>query len=374
MFETRLKNIEDYGLDLHSSMILEEYRESLPVFEKMREIVRAALEKSIADNGLYVTAVEARVKAEESLAGKLELKGSKYGSLSDITDILGTRVITFYTDEVDKIAAMVDKMFDVDWANSVDKRKMHELDSFGYNSLHYICRIPESMYSDPQHPEFNEYRFEVQMRTALQHAWATMHHDTGYKSGVEIPREYLRNMNRLAGMLELADEQFSLIRTAINDYRREVQNLVAGGKFDEVKLDGDSFSSYLKLKPFHSLVRKIAAINQAEIHESSAMPYLEILKGLGFETLGDVDRFLRDNSDDAYSLAVFQIGNTDLDIISSTVAIQDLCIVHILKTGNGVPGLKMMFDKLSERSDYNRDRAERIYEAAIQLPFMQNIK
>ena len=367
------KNIEEYGLDLHCNMILEEYRELKPVFEKMRDLVRAGLEKAISDNGLYVTAVEARIKAEESLAGKLELKGSKYMMLSDITDILGARVITFYTDEVDKIAAMVDRMFEVDWENSVDKRKMHELDSFGYNSLHYICRIPKSFYFDPAHPEINEYRFEIQMRTALQHVWATMHHDTGYKSGVEIPREYLRNMNRLAGMLELADEQFSLIRTSINDYRRQVQNLVAGGKFDEVKLDGDSFSSYLKLKPFDGLVRKIAAINQAEIHNSSSMPYLEILKALGFETLGDVERFIRSNSDDAYALAVYQIGNTDLDIISSTVAIQDLCIVHILKRGNGIPGLKMMFDRLGDSGD-TRGRAERVYQAACQLPFMQKLK
>ena len=129
-------SVEKYGLDLHCTMMLEEYRDSKPVFEKIKEIVCTELNRSIQAGGLYITALESRIKTEKSLAGKLELKGSKYTSLTDITDILGARVITFYSDEVDKIAAMVERLFDIDWANSVDKRKMHELDSFGYNSLH----------------------------------------------------------------------------------------------------------------------------------------------------------------------------------------------------------------------------------------------
>lgn len=361
---------DTYGLDLHCTMILEEYREMKPVFEKMMEIVREALQKAIDDNGLYVTAIESRIKEEKSLAGKLELKGAKYMSLGDITDILGARVITFYSDEVDKISALVDRIFDIDWANSVDKRKMHELDRFGYNSLHYVCRIPKKMYHDPEMPQINEYRFEIQMRSALQHVWATIDHDTGYKSGVEVPKEYLRNLNRLAGMLELVDEQFSQIRTDINNYRREVQSLVASGKFDEVQLNGDSFKSYLRLKPFHKLTKRIAAINQAEIHESSSLPYLQILKDFHFTTLGDVERFIKENSEDAYQLACYQIGNTDIDIIASTVAIQDLCVVYILKKDGGIHGLKYMFDTLGGASEYNRDRAQRILDTASQLPFM----
>lgn len=362
-------SVEKYGLDLHCTMILEEYREAMPAFEKMLEIVERELKSKIKESGLYVNAVEARIKEEKSLAGKLELKGSKYSCLADITDILGARVITFYTDDVDKISALVDKTFDIDWQNSVDKRKQHELDSFGYNSLHYICSIPKTVYFDPAMPQINNIRFEIQMRTALQHVWATMYHDTGYKSGVEVPKEYLRNLNRLAGMLELADEQFSNIRTSINDYRRQVQSLVSSGNFSEVILDGDSFSSYLKLCPFDKLTRKIAAINQAEIHSSTAVPYLAVLKKLGFETLGDVQALIRDYSDAAYELAKYEIGNTDIDILSNTVGIQDLIIVYIVKNGGGVVGLTSMFDELNGPSPYNETRAERILETSKLLKF-----
>ena len=92
-------------MDLHSEMILEEYREALPVFEKMQAEVNRTLREALERNGMEVTAVESRIKTEESLAGKLERKGGKYASLSEITDLLGARVITFYSDDVDKIAA-----------------------------------------------------------------------------------------------------------------------------------------------------------------------------------------------------------------------------------------------------------------------------
>ena len=119
-------------MDLHSEFILEEYRESRPVFEKMQVEVTRILREALERNGLIVTAIETRIKTEESLAGKLALKGAKYATLSDITDILGARIITFYTDDVDRIAAMAEQLFEIDWKNSVDKRKLHQLDSFGY--------------------------------------------------------------------------------------------------------------------------------------------------------------------------------------------------------------------------------------------------
>ena len=354
----------NYGLDLHCTMILEEYREQQAMFEKMREVVLNCLRKALDDNGILVTAVEGRVKTERSLAGKLELKGAKYATLSNLTDIVGVRVITFYTDEVDKIAALAGNIFDIDWENSVDKRKMYELNSFGYMSLHYICRIPKSVYCDPAFPELNEYRFELQMRTALQHVWANMYHDTGYKSGVEVPTEHLRNLNRLAGMLELADEQFSRIRTEINDYRRRVQALVADGNFDEVPLNGDTYRSYLSLEPFRKLAQQIAAINQAEVYHDSMALYLEVFVQMGFTTLGDVERMKNDYAGNAYKLAVHQIGGTDLDIIASSVAVQNLCVAYILGTGGGVAELKKLYTILGGTEQNNAQRAQRIWDQA----------
>lgn len=348
-------------MDLHCEMILEEYRASVPELERLKDAALKTLRDALDRNGLIVTAVEGRVKTEESLAGKLELKGTKYATLSDITDLVGARIITFYTDDVDRIASMAEQLFEIDWNNSVDKRKLHQLDSFGYNSLHYICRLPGFRFP-----------FELQLRTTLQHAWAAINHDTGYKSGIEIPREYMRRMNRLAGILEMADDEFSRIRTEITDYRRRVQALVQNGKLDDVMLDGDTFRSYIQARPLDALNKRIAAINQAEIQEAPMIRYLRVLLALQCKTLGDVDRLIHKYEADAYLLARHQLGNTDIDIISSAIGLQNICIVCVLSSGGGKIGLERLFDALNGHNSQNAELAEMTYKLASGLPFMQD--
>lgn len=345
---------------MHCEMILEEYREALPELERLEATVAELLRNTLDNSGLVVTAVTTRIKTEQSLAGKLERKGHKYNSLEDITDLVGARVITFYTDDVDRIASIAEKLFEIDWTNSVDKRKLHQLDSFGYNSLHYICRMPGY-----------HYRFELQLRTTLQHAWASINHDSGYKSDIDIPGEYKRRINRLAGLLELADDEFSRIRAELTDYRRRVQKLVQNGKLDDVSLDSDTFRSYMQARPLESLTRRIAAINQAEIQEAPPDRYLRVFKELNCKTLGDVNRLIKQYEDDAYLLARHQLGNTDIDIISSAIGLQNICIVCVLSTGGGKIGLERLFDTLNGHNTQNKALAEMTYEKARTLPFMK---
>ena len=357
-------------MDLKTELLLEQYDALHPVLERMRTIVTDLLSTALHNNGLEVTSVNARVKTRDSLAGKLALKGGKYASIEQVTDLLGARIITFYTDDVDRIASIAEQLFDIDWENSVDKRRLHDLDSFGYNSLHYICRIPETIYREPDCPQINTLRFELQLRTTLQHAWAAINHDTGYKSGVEIPREYMRRINRLAGLLELADDEFSRIRTEINDYRRRVQQLVQNGRLDDVQLDGDTFNSYLHARPFDSLNRHIAAITQAEIQEVPLTAYLRVFIAFGCKTLGDVDRLRIQYTDDAYSLARHQLGSTGIDILSSSVGIQNICIVYILRQGGGKIGLTRLFNAINGDNPQNEVLADVTFQQAQNLSFM----
>lgn len=347
-------------LNPHGEALLQQFREQVPALEQLSRKVYDQLRQVLHEQAVELSAIECRVKTEQSLAGKLERKGDKYASLEDITDLVGLRIVTFYTDDVDKVAAIVQQLYEVDWSNSIDKRKAHELTSFGYNSLHYICRLKEG--SAP---------FEIQMRTALQHVWSAIEHDIGYKGAVKLPPEYRRQFSRLAGMLELADDEFSRLRTTMTDYRRQVQALVKSGKLDEVLLSTDSFSSYLQMYPFNKLNQRIAAVNQAEIFPASMLPFLPILEEFGLETLGDLQRFIDTNSDEAYQLAVSQLAITDLDILAESIGLQNLCIVHILKSGGGRLGLRRFYDTINGSQNSNEMLADMLYEQVSSLPFVK---
>ena len=345
----------------HTAELLESYHEQLPQLEQLIEQASNLLKAALREQNIQLNTFEGRIKTEESLAGKLEKKGYKYRTLHDVTDVVGIRVVTYYTDDVDKVAAIAKQIFDIDWKNSVDKRK-HQLNSFGYLSLHYICYLKEG--------PLRTIPFEIQMRTALQHVWSAIEHDIGYKGAVKLPPEFVRQFSRLAGMLEMADDEFSRLRTTMTDYRRQVQALVKSGHFSEVSLSSDSFQQFLDLKPFDRLNQRIAAVNQAEIFPAPMMQFLPILESFRFTNLGDIQQFIVENSEDAYQMAVSQLAITDLDILSETVGLQNLCLVYAIKQGSGLYGIKAIYDAINGEQESNTALAENILHLASQLPFM----
>ena len=100
------------------------------------------------------------------------------------------------------------------------------------------------------------------------------------------------------------------------------------------------------------------------------MPFLAVFKSLGCSTLGDVSKMIRTYSEGAYQIACYQIGLTDLDIISSSLGPQDVCIAYILKSGGGRAGIRNMFDLLNGPSESNDAMAGFLTSQAEDLPFM----
>ena len=117
-------------------------------------------------------------------------------------------------------------------------------------------------------------------------------------------------------------------------------------------------------------MHRIASINQAEIQPADLSAFLPLFKAMGFKTLGDIDALVKNYSDAAYQIACYQIGLTDIDILSSSVTPQNLCMAYILKKGGGSIGLKWMLDTLNGPSEGNEAMANILVEQTKDLPFM----
>lgn len=361
-------------MDAHTEMILEQYQENLETFNLISQVLQEQLLGYVKEFKSIVNSVETRVKTYESLKGKLELKGYKYNSIEDITDIVGGRVVTFYSDEVDKFAASIEQNFEIDWDNSIDKRKIYNIDQFGYMSLHYIVRIPKEMYYNRDFPKVNEFRIEIQLRSNLQHTWATIHHDTGYKNDVEIPKVYLRSLNRLAGLLELADESFCEIKNEIEDYRRRMKTILKEGHLEDIELNIDSFNAFIENGGFSMLNNKIATINNMEIEEVSLRNFLVVFKAFGFTTLKDLDTFTNENFIQAYEFCVRQFANTDIDIISSATGPLALCVVYIVSHDMGEQVIKKLLDALYGERKSNERQAARLMKIAVSMGLVKSVR
>ena len=318
-------------MNIKDRMIMEEYREQRDLFVKLGETVHSMLRSIAKGAGIPVMSIEHRIKDEKSLEGKLYRKGDSYQSLDDITDILGARIICYFNDDVDKIGHLIEQAFTIDRENSSDKRALMKADSFGYLSPHYIC----SLHEGADYPEeICHKRFEIQIRTMLQHAWSDINHDLGYKSQFGVPRAVTREFARLAGLLEIADNEFVRVRDDMNRYTEETKRKIIENDADDVLIDMISLDEYMRSNgQMRDFIGRLAAIENSEINEINPEAYIPQLKWLKIETIGDLARMLERNEELAYKLAERVLKGSELDILASNVALRFLCRAQLVSGG-----------------------------------------
>jgi len=203
--------------------VLAAYDQERKLYERFAQEVEHQLRRILEEKGIACNAITSRLKERDSLSKKIDSKNDKYDRLSEVTDIAGVRVITYYNDDVDRVAEIVEQEFSVDRENSIDKRKALDPDRFGYCSVHYVVELGEELVKRAGYKAFAGLKCEIQIRTVLQHAWAEIEHDLGYKSEVGVPRDIRRSFSRLAGLLEVADKEFQEIRTFLTEYRHKLE-------------------------------------------------------------------------------------------------------------------------------------------------------
>ena len=310
---------------------MDKYKLEKPAFEKLGETVHQMLGELVKKSGIFVMGIEHRVKSEKSLEGKLYKNGDWYQSFEDLTDILGARVICFFGDDVDEVGRLVEESFVIDREASSDKRALIKADTFGYLSLHYICSLPFGAgYPD----EICGKRFEIQIRTILQHAWSAINHDIGYKSKFGVPREVTREFARLAGLLEIADDEFIRARDTMNTYIEQTREKIISNNADGVNIDMVSLNEYmLRNRKMRDFIQRIAGIEGSEISDIDPEPYIDRLRWFGIDTIGKLQQALAEKEELAFRLAENSLKGTELDILTSNTALNFLCRAMLVTGG-----------------------------------------
>jgi putative GTP pyrophosphokinase len=186
-----------------------------PNYEEYKQFEKAFLNlvlSLIETSKIKTHTVSSRTKNIDSIIEKIERKG--YKNSNQLTDICGIRIITYFTEDIERIASLIEKEFQIDTINSVDKRNYSD---FGYSSLHYVCLLNDKRLELGEYRKFTGMKCEVQIRTILQHAWAEIEHDLGYKGSIYLSLSEQKAFRRIAALLEQADMEFmNLNQVALN--------------------------------------------------------------------------------------------------------------------------------------------------------------
>lgn len=297
-------------------------------YKRLEVLVNERMEKIFANTRLIH--IHHRVKTIKSIKGKLERK-EQYSRVQELNDILGFRIICYLSVDIDSAARLIAENFRVKWQKSKDKRELIDARSFGYVAVHYICALPDT---EPENEDLKELWFEVQIKTILQHSWAEIEHDLGYKSEIEVPRDIRRSFSKAASLLETADDIFSEIRAKLRAYTVKIKQDIEDNRLDDIFFDKITLAEFTSHNAeYLNLLNEIAAVPHAKILPQSPESQLPLIKFLGIYSFGDMIRLIGEEHDLALELARKLLQGSEIDELSSTAGYHFLFRAKLI-TGN----------------------------------------
>lgn len=227
-------------------LAVQTYAEQRPAISEAGLGYVALVQGILDEAGINYLSVTGRTKSVASFATKAARRRDGrliYADpLRDITDQIGVRVITYVLSDVAAVADLL--------ADQVLVREDRDLGQetasqgrFGYASRHLVIALDPERAGQRSHRALRGRVASVQIRTVLQHAWAEFEHDIRYKGTVpkEHEPEFDRRFTLAAGLLELADREFSTIR----DRLRGGPGELAGGQDEDPRIDPRELAAFL---------------------------------------------------------------------------------------------------------------------------------
>lgn len=318
------------------SGILAEFDNSQELYNDFRLYCENIARQILRAYGLRVHIVESRLKTRKSLSEKLQRPTKDYKLLTDVTDLAGIRIITYFDDDVDRVGQVIENEFEIDRARSVDKRKALGTNQFGYSSLHYVVSLISARCGLIECRRFKDLVCEIQVRSVLQHAWAEIEHDLGYKASSNVPDDISRRFSRLASTLEGADLDFRNIRDEIGAYMEDARSkiLSSPGSLElnditvQTLIEEDRFIRTLSLSIAQSA--GVALVQSKESYPVIA----SALRSVGFMTVKGVQEAVADKAPTIQKLVMLSAENKGYRTLGQGFVLGNLYLVALAETRN----------------------------------------
>lgn len=281
--------------DHDAAAIVERYRGLISQYEAFGISLRHLVSSVLKAESISIHSITYRSKDPDHLREKLLRPGKSYRELTDVTDLLGLRIITYFENDVDRIEATLRKEFHVSELHSMDKRQVEDVTSFGYASVHLVCQLSADRSRLAEYKPFDGLLCEIQVRSILQHAWAEIEHDLGYKAERGVPRPIRRRFSMLAGLFALADQEFVRLRDDLTGYAHRVEEELITSP-GNLLIDAVSFDAFTKTNPLCLALDMVALdVAKTRIKEPDADWVDRVLRDfdyLGIHSIDDLQKSL----------------------------------------------------------------------------------
>ena len=209
-----------------------------------------------------------------------------------------------YTTDVERVSTVLHREFNISPNASEETVKRLAADQFGYVSVHHVLTLGESRSDLGEWKTVAGLKAEVQVRTIGQHAWAAISHALQYKRNNDAPLATQRRLARLAGLLELVDEESERLRAEHETRAEKIAELLKRGVL-RIPIDTESLQQYLRWTPHSKTLAEAATLagfldsdeELIDVTRSTIISELVALAGaVQLDNLEDLDSILRDNA------------------------------------------------------------------------------
>lgn len=329
--------------------ILNEFRDKKNNLEFLKEsvinFIKFLLEKRPE---IKIHSIESRIKDITSLRNKLINKDTIYRNIEDITDLVGIRIITFFDDHIDELEKIILDNFE-NTKDSVDKRKNVSIGEFGYASDHLVVKLSDERKCLPEYSEVKNLCFEIQIRTILQHSWADIYHDMGYKEGKSVSEKEKRNFHSIAGIFDLVDREFVRFRKEVEVVRKKASDEIENNKKSEIPLSYITYQTFIKSEKYQlfneNLISELIKHGYDAQFDKYTILDEDRLRIIGIENIGDLNEIFEKNKDEAIKLMPYWLKEHEVINVSKTKELKKIygtedmgmfyiCIAEIIKKPN----------------------------------------